>query len=163
MKLKNSRHTKQKLGRTKKKKRKKNQYTPVLRIDGIFQNRKLLFLQDYSSSHAAFGAPPDWSPGRPQPHLGAVTQSADSAPETSALIATAQGSHTSCRVLWAGWQVTSSLFDSIFAPRRMFPVSEFPLHRYVLLLDGRYSRWLIPSTIAGASQLFRSLLTWGIL
>lgn len=30
-----------------------------------------------------------------------------------------------------------------------------------MLADGRYSRWLIPSTIPGASQLFKTLLTWG--
>lgn len=46
--------------------------------------------------------------------------------------------------------------DAIFAPRRTLPVQSvlFSAEEF-----GYYSRWLIPSTIPGASQLFKTLLT----
>lgn len=79
---------------------------------------------------------------------------------TSALTAMTQGSQTSCWAMRARWRVSLNLIWRHICPQEDTSCAEGCLC-CCLLVDGRFNRWLIPSTIAGASQLFKTLLTWG--
>lgn len=55
-------------------------------------------------------------------------------------------------------EVVANSFDAIFAPRRALPVWSV---LFSALAPRSSSRWLIPSMIPGASQLFKTLLSQG--
>lgn len=98
----------------------------------------------------------------PPPHLVAVTRSADPVTRPLPLQPRLKEAMLPAERCVRGGERPQPCLTLYLLLRRTLPVQRpLLLAAVVRVVDGRRSRWLIPSTIPGASQLFKTLLTRG--